>query len=313
MNAHSDLDQQLDSFLREGPTELPYQSFDAVRDRTEQTRQRVLIGPWRTPTMNKFATIALGAGAVVVALIVGVQLLSSPNNGPNVGNEPTATPEPSEASWSGLPAGPYLVTGEDGPVDGGPVPVTVDITSSGWNSDTGFDYVYKDDDGRAAPETVGAALIAWSWPAETGFYVYRDPCHWSTSLPGTPATTPDEIAAAFADQASTDATSPVDVTVGGYSGKAITVQVPMSYDLSGSDSEDEFAVCDQKAFAFYGTKADGSDFARNAQGAGQIEEFWFLDVDGSTLILDLSYSPATPDELVEEMRTLAASATFETP
>ena len=67
MTAHDDLDRQLNDFLRDGPTELPYQSFDAVRDRTEQTRQRVVIGPWRIPEMNKFVTIGLGAAAVVVA------------------------------------------------------------------------------------------------------------------------------------------------------------------------------------------------------------------------------------------------------
>jgi hypothetical protein len=34
----------LTDFLRDGPTELPYQSLDAVRDRTEQTGQtRVVI------------------------------------------------------------------------------------------------------------------------------------------------------------------------------------------------------------------------------------------------------------------------------
>ena len=66
MTAHDDLDRQLNDFLRDGPTELPYESFDAVRDRTEQTRQRVVIGPWRLPEMNKFVTIGLGAAAVVV-------------------------------------------------------------------------------------------------------------------------------------------------------------------------------------------------------------------------------------------------------
>ena len=62
MTAHDDLDRQLNDLLRDGPTELPYQSFDAVRDRTEQTRQRVVIGLWRIPEMNKFLAIGLGPG-----------------------------------------------------------------------------------------------------------------------------------------------------------------------------------------------------------------------------------------------------------
>ena len=53
MTAHHDLDRQLNAFLLDGPTSLPDSSFDAVRDRTEQTRQRVVLGPWRVPTLNK--------------------------------------------------------------------------------------------------------------------------------------------------------------------------------------------------------------------------------------------------------------------
>ena len=93
MTAHNDLDRQLNDFLRDGPDELPYQSFDAVRDRTEQTGQRVVLGPWRVPEMNKFLAIGLGAAAVVVAVFVGAQFFGSPSGG--LGSQPTATsPEP---------------------------------------------------------------------------------------------------------------------------------------------------------------------------------------------------------------------------
>jgi hypothetical protein len=93
MTAHDDLDRQLNDLLRDGPEELPYQSFDAVRDRTELTRQRVVIGPWRLPEMNKIVTIGLGAAAVVLAVVVGAQLFGSPGSGTGgPGGGPTATP-----------------------------------------------------------------------------------------------------------------------------------------------------------------------------------------------------------------------------
>jgi hypothetical protein len=106
MTAHNDLDRQLNDFLRDGPTELPYQSFDAVRDRTEHTGQRAVLGPWRFPEMNKILTIGLAAAAVlVIGLFVGTQLLAAPSGGigsdppeslePVATSEPTATPEPS--------------------------------------------------------------------------------------------------------------------------------------------------------------------------------------------------------------------------
>jgi hypothetical protein len=93
MSAPRDLDKQLDAFLLEGPTELPDPSFDAVRGRMESTRQRVVFGPWRMPDMNKFLAIGLGGAAVVVALVIGAQLLG-PAAGSGVGGAPSATPSP---------------------------------------------------------------------------------------------------------------------------------------------------------------------------------------------------------------------------
>jgi hypothetical protein len=90
MTAHHDLDRELTAFLREGPEELPDESFDAVRDRTEQTRQRVVIGLWRMPNMNKFVIAGLGAVAVVAVLLVGMRLFGSAP--PLVGADPTASP-----------------------------------------------------------------------------------------------------------------------------------------------------------------------------------------------------------------------------
>jgi hypothetical protein len=105
MTASNDFDRQLSDFLRDGPTELPYQSFDAVRDRTERSGQRVVIGPWRLPEMNKILTIGLGAAAVVVLLFVGAQLLREPAGGtggpggePSAPVDPTATVEPTPSS-----------------------------------------------------------------------------------------------------------------------------------------------------------------------------------------------------------------------
>jgi hypothetical protein len=290
-----------------------------VLDRLDTTPQR--RATWwparRTPTMNRFLTIGLGAAAVVVLLFLGSQFLAPPSN-VGSGGEPTATPEatitepttepsPSSPTWTGIPEGPVVVTDADQPVQ-----ATVNIQSPGWLPLAGLSAVSKDDDGLDAPVTVGGALLAWSWPAGTGFNVYGDPCHWTSTIPETPATTPDEIAAAFAEQASTNASAPVDVTVGGFAGKAITLHVPMSFDLPDATREEKFGDCDNDVFAFYGVDGEPRE-ARNAQGAGQIDELWILDVDGSIVILDAALSPATPAELVEELRRMAESATFETP
>jgi hypothetical protein len=318
MTASRDPDRLIHDFLLEGEERLQDQVYDAVRAEIEQKRQRAGFGLWRTPTMNKFLAIGLGAAAAVVALIVGAQLIGSPNGGlgadptPLPTAEPTAEatpdPTPSPPAEGGVPEGPFVVTNTDAPVQ-----TTVNIASSGWFPLPGVDALSKDDDGLDPPEAVGVALIAWAWPAGTAFDVYGDPCQWSTTAPETPATTPDEIAAAFAAQASTDATAPLDITVGGFAGTAVTVHVPMSFDVPNATREEEFADCDEDAFVFYGTDAGDEAIARNAQGPGQIDELWILDVDGSIVILDLAYGPAAPADLVEELRTLAESATFEAP
>jgi hypothetical protein len=314
MSAPRDVDRLLNSFLDEGPMELPDASYDQVRARIDQTRQRAVLGSWRTPEMNNIVRVGLAAAAVVIIAIIAINLVPG---GLQVGGDPSVSPsvEPSQAppsaepsSWSGLPAGPFIVAGTDVPVQ-----VTVEIASPGWSHEDGLDFLHKDDDGLDAPETVGAAFIAWSWPAGVGINVYGDPCQWSTTMPTAPATTPDEIAEALAAQAETEPTAPVDVTAGGYAGKAITLTVPMSYHQEPDVArEEEFAECDLAVFGYYQAETD-TEPSRNAQGPGQIDELWIFDVNGSIVILDATYGPATPGELVEEMRAMAESATFETP
>jgi len=317
MTAHRDPDRLIHEFLLDGAEELHDQVYDAVRADIEHRRQRAVIGPWRMPDiMNKLVPIGLGAAAVVGALVIGTQYLGAPAPGgagaaPSAAPSPTAAPTPGSTplptAWVGLPEGPFVVTTAEDPVQ-----VTISIVSPRWSPLPDFDAVTKDDDGLDPPETVGAALLAWAWPAGTGFYVYGDPCHWSTTIPERPATTPDEIAAALAAQASRDATAPVDVTVGGYAGKTITLEVPMSYQVEGATREEEFAACDKSIFGMYQVEGE-TEPARNNQGPGQIDELWILDVNGSIVILDAMYGPAVPAALVEEMRAIAESATFELP
>lgn len=314
MTQSRDPERLIHAFLLEGGERLHDQVYDAVRADIEKKRQRAVFGPWRAPIMNKLVPIGLGAAVVVAVLFVGSQLLGPPPGPGGPGVSPTPSPEPSVAeplpsapAEAGTPQGPFVVNGTDAPVQ-----ITVNIVSSGWFPLPEFDALSKDDDGLDAPETVGAALLGWAWPAGTGINVYGDPCHWSTTAPETPATTPDAIAAAFATQALSDATAPVDVTVGGFAGTTVTLHVPISYDLPNATREEKFADCDEDAFAFYGVEGE-TGHARNAQGPGQIDELWILDVDGSIVILDAAYGPAVPADLVGELRTLAESATFEAP
>ena len=147
-----------------------------------------------------------------------------------------------------------------------------------------------------------AVVLPSSLPPGTGFSVPGDPCQWTSTRPETSATTPDDIVVALAAQASRDASDPVDVTVGGYAGKMITLHVPNDAD---------FADCDEGDFVSYTNEA-GERWQWH-QGPGQIDDFWFVEVEGSIVEIRAMYRPDTPRELVEEMRTLVESATFELP
>lgn len=123
MTAPHDLDRQLRAFLTDGPTELPDPSFDAIRDRIEATRQRVVIGPWRVPTLNRFVPAGLGVAAVVVAIVIGSRLFGPPAPG-GVGGAATPTPTPTA---SPTPIGGVV----DYQLDGAPATTRVDIAADG--------------------------------------------------------------------------------------------------------------------------------------------------------------------------------------
>jgi hypothetical protein len=307
MSAPHDLDRQLNAFLVDGPTSLPDASFDAVRDRTEQTRQRVVLGPWRVPTVSKLLPIGLGAAAVIAVLFIGSRFIGSPSS--NVGgpaSQPPASAAPSEAAPSAAPLSSLPADGSlpEGPFvyePGGDLPsITVDIPASGWTFDPGFEVLGKGDDVENLPE---AAILLWSWPAGTEFEVYGDSCHWASTRPENPATTVDDFAAALAAQPSRDASDPVDVTIGGYAGKSVTLHVPDDIDFSTS------SPCDEDNFASYGIAGD-SEPSRYHQGPGQIDELSILDVDGTTVVLDATYRRDSRPEILDEMRAIVESATF---
>ena len=118
----------------------------------------------------------------------------------------------------------------------------------------------------------------------------------------TPATTVEDFVAALAAQASRDASEPIDVMVGGYAGKSITLHVP---------DDATFDECEEGEFVSYGTDEEPLD--RFHQGPGQIDQFWILDVEGSIVVLDAMYRPDSSAALVSELQAIAESATFEAP
>jgi len=108
------VDRAIRSWLHEDRHEDVSRVAGAVLDLLDTTPQR--RSPWwparRIPIMNKFVSLGLGAAAVVVALVIGAQVLGSPAPGnvgsapsasPSITPAPTATPEPSPSPIAAPP------------------------------------------------------------------------------------------------------------------------------------------------------------------------------------------------------------------
>jgi hypothetical protein len=310
MRTDRQLDDTISRWLEaEAPTQLPDRVLRATFERTRRARQqRGWQAPFRRLQVNRMLPALAGVAAVAVVAVVAVGLYfnqpgiggvppaptqaPSPTAAPTPTAEPTATREPASTPAAGLPEGPFDLE------DSG-MAMTVTIPAPGWTFDGEVTALVKGNEVANMPE---AAILFWSWPAGTAFYVPGDPCRSTSTRPDTPATTVDDFAAALAAQASRDASEPVDVMVGGYAGKSLTLHVP---------DDALFDECQQGEFVSYGTEQD--PLGRIHQGRGQIDELWILDVDGAFVIIDAMYRPDTPPALVEEMRGIAQSATFDMP
>ncbi len=99
-----DVNRAIRSWLHEDRHEDVSRVAGAVLDHVETIPQRRAAWlAWRTPTMNKFVTIGLGAAAVVVlSIFIGSQVLGSPGGIGGPGDEPTPTPS-IEGPLAGLP------------------------------------------------------------------------------------------------------------------------------------------------------------------------------------------------------------------
>lgn len=302
-----DVSRAIRSWLHADRHEDASRVAGAVLDQMEATpRRRALWWPARrTPVMNKIVGLGLAAAAAVVALFVGTQLLSSP--GTNLGGppvepaptstvEPTPDPTPSPSAQGGAPEGPWMIL--DGRNDDGETehpPLTVTIPAPGWDGDEAGGILLKDWDG---PE--GAGMIIF---AQQEYLVFDDSCSWA-STPGTTVTTVDEFVAALVAQPSRDASEPVDITVGGYPGKSITLHIPDDANLS---------QCDEGIFGSWdcGDPGSAEPFACGFHGGpGETSIEYILDVDGVIMAWHTGYEAGAPAEAAAELEAIVQSATF---
>jgi hypothetical protein len=251
MTAPRDPDVLIRTFLDEGQAELPDRAFDAVRRDIHQTRQRVVIGPWKEPTMPMFARVAIAAVAVVAVGLAWVNFgppsqggVGAPTPSPSATPAPTPTPIPMPNSGL-LDPGRYRL--------GSAIPMDITVPA-GWNS---FETaVIKN---LYLPTEMAFGL----WEMEN---TYVDPCMDHTLVSPPPGPGVDDIAEALANQPGIEAGPPRDVTVDGYSGKLVelTITADITTCIGGRDG----------FWLWFGGDR------RYVQGTNEEDRLYILEVDG---------------------------------
>ena len=291
MSTDRDVTSIVRSWLEEGVTALPDRVLDAVLDQLPATPQRRSWWPARRfRTMNSTVKLAVGAAAVVVAAVVGGRMLAPPGAGPG---GPVATPSPSPSTSP--TTAPSVQRLGDAPLDPGPVVATgfgasesVTLTFTvpdGWQGFGGVGVLPAT--GTEAPDGMGIIF------GEVNGGLFSDPCQWATAEAVPVGPSVDDLAAALAEQTGYEASTPVDVSLGGYSGKRVDLRLPS-----------DVASCDAGEFYPW----IGSVYA---QGPDNIWHVWILDVEGDRIVLLSTEFPGTSPEDQAEQQAIVDSIEIE--
>jgi hypothetical protein len=306
-------DRQLDDSISrwleaEAPGQVPDRVLRATFERTRRTRQEA---SWqavlRRLQMNRLILALGGAAAVVVVAFVA---LGPYSNQPGVGAppavEPTAPPtaSPPPAPNGELPAGTYSAHPLPAPNDALTVAFTV---PEGWMSlvgdpgTGGFDLVPSGEPGTGPPG--GRAIQFIDVTTLNG-----DPCTWSGTDddvsvgPGV-----DDLVEALRAQSAYEVSDPVDVTIGGYSGRRVDIVHPTE-PFAGPDSL--APACDDGVFRLWSTTAHGPH-PIHAQGPANRWHANILDVDGARLVIVAADFPGTLPGDRAEMDAIIGSIAIE--
>ena len=297
MTREDDFIGQLEGYFDEyeGMTALPDAVRDAVRAQLPMTKQLGRFsGPTRRfPVMNNnIARLGLAAAVIVLAVLVGIQFLPGPNVGSDASPTPTGTPLALHGGQ--LEPGTYLVSNVDAPVR---TPVSFTFTvPAGWIARAEDFYVSKKAD---TPGELG--FVPW-----VVTHVYTDACHSEGAL-NEVGPTVDDLVTALVDQVNSDATTPVDVEVGGYPAKFIRMSVPTDLDASTCrNPELLIQIWANQIESDYFAIPVGTDLHADA-----VSDVYIVDVNGERVVLLAGHDPESSAADVAELDSIIGSIRFE--
>jgi hypothetical protein len=299
MSADRDVNRIVQSWLEEGVTALPDRVLDNVLDQLHANPQHRPLWPARRLRhMNaSMRLIAAGAAAVLALGVIAITFWPKAGGIAAPGSSSSPPPSPTQsaaatptASGVALPDGPltpgtYVMVPCSAPpctTSDDSIRLTIDVPD-GWSG--------------VAPAAVWIAANAAPGGAAVGVgggaNLYRDPCLTKERIAKGVSpeidvgSTVDGFATAIATHPVLDATDPVDVSLGGYSGKYIDLRLPA--DLSSCE---EFRPWEPGIYA---------------QGPNHQWHLWILDVDGARVVVQSMDYPGTSAQHRTELQAMVNS------
>ena len=292
----NDFDRTARRWLEDGPTVMSDRALQVALDKIHVTRQRRTWWPARRVfEMNATIRLAIGAAALVVAAVIGINFLPS---GSGIGGGPAATPTPAPTPTPtpiAFPVYPQtLVVPELGSYRAGdpfPIPVTINVPA-GWVGNVGGPYAaYLNKPSSGAN---GGAAIAFSLSQS----IYADPCRNQRFLDPQPGPTVDDLASALASLPGFDVTNPTEVTVDGYRGKQLTLTAPDNFD-GCTLSREGYRLWQLPLGAIFSLTP------------GERMALWIVDVNGQRLVVSSETFPATTAQQQAEAQEILDSIHIE--
>jgi hypothetical protein len=247
MTRERDVDQILDHWFAERPTEVADRVLDEVAERIgRQPQQPAWLTLWRDSHVNSYLKYAAAVAAVILVAVVGFAVLR-PSSGSNVGGgtatlspSPVASPSPSTSPSASQVFPPWFTQASDG---AGILPAGRQTTRQflsgstftvpeGWVNDLDFAQVYAlfpdtpANEAEYALSKQSAQNIVLTDTVQNNMFAICD----ATGL--YQGATASEVIDFLVANKALSTTEPVDVTIGGLSGRQVDLQ--LSQDWAGT-------------------------------------------------------------------------------
>ena len=279
----NDFDRTARLYLELGPTTMPDAGLQAALDEIHVTRQRRAWLPARRfSSMPNTIRLAAGAAAVARVTVVGLSLLPTAGftgvaPGPAATPTPTASPTPAPTpspSPRALTVSPMTPLAPGTYVSGDPFLARVTFTiPAGWQAGMGGPYL------TSLEKTGSSGAIDLTIFDK----VYADPCHADKGLiKPQPGPSVADLATALSNLPGAIGSKPTAVTLGGYSGKQLTLTAPDSFKSCTLTADQAFRVWELPL----GATMDMTP--------GEVDRIWILDVAGTRLVIDTPDMPGDP-------------------